>query len=291
MAPSSSTIPPTLLPYLESLQWRAQSLSRQLSKPSIEKKSPGNRDQIASEIHDLILVTQILSYSANWLLLRFVQHALQVGSAHDDQSHPVNRVILCSFIHGPSFWTRALARLRVDVKKASTDGSLLIIDALREERFENTFLEVQKAADDGTAGSETIVILNGVDVVLASTEGDAVPLLAHINSIQRRARAVICALHVDIDLGMKPDRNTLGEMPIERQHRTLVFGLASNARMIMSVRGLDTGVAKDVSGVMTVTRGPEDWDEVRKEVEEGEWLYFIRSDGGVDIFRRGEGVR
>ncbi len=51
----------------------------------------------------------------------------------------------------------------------------------------------------------------------------------------------------------------------------------------MSVRGLDTGVAKDISGVLRVTRGAE----AGGEVEEGEWLYFVGGDGGARVLERG----
>lgn len=56
--------------------------------------------------------------------------------------------------------------------------------------------------------------------------------------------------------------------------------------MIMSVKGLETGVAKDISGVLNISRGPGT-DGADEEVEEKEWLYHVESDGGVGIFERG----
>ena len=54
----------------------------------------------------------------------------------------------------------------------------------------------------------------------------------------------------------------------------------------MSVRGLDTGVAKDVSGVLRISKGVgESADE--EDVEETECLYYTGSDGGVKVFERG----
>lgn len=54
----------------------------------------------------------------------------------------------------------------------------------------------------------------------------------------------------------------------------------------MSVRGLDTGVAKDISGVLRISRGAgiEDEDEA---VEDKECLYFVETDGSVKVFERG----
>lgn len=56
----------------------------------------------------------------------------------------------------------------------------------------------------------------------------------------------------------------------------------------MSVRELDTGVARDVSGVLHVCRGPaggedEGEEEGQERIEEKEALYYVAGDGGVKI--------
>ncbi|KAL1303823.1 hypothetical protein AAFC00_000283 [Neodothiora populina] len=99
--------------------------------------------------------------------------------------------------------------------------------------------------------------------------------------------------------------------PLETEMSRFVVGLAHAARWIVGVRGLDTGVAKDVTGVLRVTRGGA-WDyaygydydndhddnherlgqvspsdsAVEKELEV---LYFVQPDGGVAVFERGAG--
>ena len=55
----------------------------------------------------------------------------------------------------------------------------------------------------------------------------------------------------------------------------------------MGLRLLDTGAAKDVSGVLRVTRGPDE-GEGWGEVDEREVLYFVGGDEGVRVFERGE---
>jgi elongator complex protein 6 len=68
--------------------------------------------------------------------------------------------------------------------------------------------------------------------------------------------------------------------------------------MVMQLRGLDTGVARDVSGVLRVSRGggwvpetgPENGHESHEVWEEREMLYFVQGDGTVRVFGRGESM-
>ena len=56
---------------------------------------------------------------------------------------------------------------------------------------------------------------------------------------------------------------------------------------------MDTGKARDVSGVIRVCRGGA-WDDddeeedEREQKKELEALYFVQNDGGVKVFERGE---
>lgn len=78
---------------------------------------------------------------------------------------------------------------------------------------------------------------------------------------------------------------------LEKDHAALVLNIAHQADFTMSLRLLDTGTARDVSGVLRVTvsdnleQGRQD---IRKRLEERELLYFVGGDGGVKVFERGQ---
>ena len=59
---------------------------------------------------------------------------------------------------------------------------------------------------------------------------------------------------------------------------------AHEADVVLSLRLLDTGTAKDVSGVVRITHGSGD---VGAE-EDKEYLYHVLGDGGVRVFERGQ---
>lgn len=55
----------------------------------------------------------------------------------------------------------------------------------------------------------------------------------------------------------------------------------------MQLRTLETGAAKDVSGVLRISRGGG-LSTSEDNLEEREALYYIQRDGGVTVFGRGE---
>jgi len=72
---------------------------------------------------------------------------------------------------------------------------------------------------------------------------------------------------------------------LEKEHASFVMSLAHEAQTVVSLRLLDTGTAKDVSGVMRITAGG---DDSGAPVEERELLYHVGGDGGVRVFERGQ---
>lgn len=74
---------------------------------------------------------------------------------------------------------------------------------------------------------------------------------------------------------------------LERQHAAFTLSIAHEARLVISLRKLFTGAAKDVSGVLRITAGDAGGGK-EKDIEEKELLYFVRGDGGATVFERGQ---
>lgn len=72
---------------------------------------------------------------------------------------------------------------------------------------------------------------------------------------------------------------------LEKEHAALALSLAHEAEAVLSLRLLDTGTAKDVSGVVRITRGGAG---LERAIEEHEYLYHVGGDGGVKVFERGQ---
>lgn len=90
--------------------------------------------------------------------------------------------------------------------------------------------------------------------------------------------------------------------PLEQNHAHFLTSLAHQSSWIFQLRALDTGSAKDVSGVIRVSRGGSvgagEKDEIKDtgsahmggmgDVPDAEWLYQLKGDGTAKIWGRGE---
>jgi elongator complex protein 6 len=73
--------------------------------------------------------------------------------------------------------------------------------------------------------------------------------------------------------------------PLEAEHAALALSLAHEAELTIGLRMLDTGVARDVSGVLRIIGGGQ---AKRPSLEDRELLYFVGADGSVRTFERGQ---
>lgn len=76
---------------------------------------------------------------------------------------------------------------------------------------------------------------------------------------------------------------------MEVQTSAFVVLMAHAASFVVGVRELLTGAARDVSGVVRITRGGGAYEgDEAWEVKEVEALYLVQRDGGVKVFGRGQ---
>lgn len=73
---------------------------------------------------------------------------------------------------------------------------------------------------------------------------------------------------------------------LETEHAALVLGQAHAADLVLALRALDTGAARDVSGVVRVT-GHNGGGKDERNQGGREFLYHVAGDGGVRVFERG----
>ncbi|KAL8889942.1 MAG: hypothetical protein Q9215_002867 [Flavoplaca cf. flavocitrina] len=140
---------------------------------------------------------------------------------------------------------------------------------------------ILKAIDEANAiNTRVLLVLDGIDFLLAATDttvDDLLDCVLELREQYQQVHSTIISASADYPL-MQAQRS-----PLELDHAALVMGLAHEASTIWAVRELDTGSARDVSGVVRITRGPAIEmieDAAGSDVEEKELLYFVAADSG-----------
>jgi elongator complex protein 6 len=209
--------------------------------------------------------------------------------------------------------TRAQAEPGIAKKLHFTGRGLAALDLMEKDII--AVIEQQKSSMED--GDELVLILDQPDLLLAAT-GPSMGIGAtemaewvtglqqvrshirrgiarqpsvtsYITDTRQHAYATVLTLATDAPL-IHNASVSAGQLatPIETEHAAFAIGLAHRARSVMQLRTLETGAAKDVSGVLRISRGGG-WSAGDEEsLEEKEVLYFIQRDGGVSVFGRGE---
>lgn len=163
--------------------------------------------------------------------------------------------------------------------------------------------QITKAITSLTLSQKRVfLILDAPTVLLAATPTTSTELSSFILQLREQVHSTLLVLEADAPLlyaaapdafsfdhaGDMENRSRITPTPMEAEHAAFVSGQAHVARSVIGCRRLDTGAAKDVSGVLSVRRGG-DWDDGEGIVEEMEVLYHVQTDGGVTVFQRGAG--
>ncbi|KAF5489280.1 Elongator complex protein 6 [Colletotrichum siamense] len=244
-----------------------------------------------------ILLTSVLGASTNWLVLRYLYSYLRRPT--EEAPADDTRVVLVSFMRDFVFWKEGAGRLGLDLETLGRSGKFVFVDGLsglfsnaappptkgrrtlRGAKIPDVQRELEAAvADVSGGGGKVVLVVDQPDFLLAAT-GEEVGGLVVKNmllDLQEKVHASIVTVAADEPL-IGAQATTL-----EKEHASFVLGLAHAAEMVVGLRLLDTGTARDVSGVLRVTAGGDG----ERTVEEAELLYFVGGDGSVKVFGRGQ---
>ncbi|KAL5620671.1 hypothetical protein FOBRF1_003917 [Fusarium oxysporum] len=217
----------------------------------------------------LNLVTSVLGASANWLVLRHVYSYLR-GSTDGDESAKDTGVVLLSFMRDGAFWKEGATKLGLDLDALSRAGRFTFIDGfsglygeaktgvpgtqkertLRSTKLADIKREIEGAIADLRA-SRKILVIDQLDALLAVTDDSTTSLTLQDAVLSLRSLVHSTLLTLSADMPLVATQVTR----LEREHASLVLSSAHEADMVMALRMLDTGTARDVSGVVRIT-GP-----------------------------------
>ena len=162
------------------------------------------------------------------------------------------------------------------------------------------------AAGNASQEASTIVIIDAPDVLLGTTAGASRNTTASEVAdlcLGLRALPNVHSLVIALSGDQPFLHHSKSPTPIEADQKTCLISMAHQARLVLQLRPLDTGSAKDVSGVIRASRGGA-WEEIEEETwaaegpitlsirhgvaTEREWLYYVAGNGEAKVWGRGE---
>lgn len=256
----------------------------------------------------LILLTSVLGASTNWLVLRFLHSALLSGDASlVDGPEDDTKIVLVSFMRDFAFWKENAKRLGVDLEKAVVKKKFAFVDGLSglflpKQQRQTVRRSGEKVLIDSGLGSiseeisnviknlgdaeKVVLVIDQLDLLMA-TAGDQVGVMDVTDllmGLREDVRSVIITLSADYPL------LSTQQTPLETNHAAFLLNVAHQADLTLSLRLLDSGTARDVSGVVRITTRDQEMHDsgLARKIEERELLYFVGGDGGVRVFERGQ---
>lgn len=149
-----------------------------------------------------------------------------------------------------------------------------------------------------TPARKTLLILDTPDLPLALTPTSPSALTSLILQFHTLPTVSHILTHLHADTPLLSE--SAPAQPLEISHYNFLTKMAHMSARILGTRVLDTGVARDVSGVVRVTEQRLGWHNLGLEVGERrgegrgegrgkEFLYRVLGDGSVRVFERGAG--
>ncbi|KAI1658816.1 hypothetical protein F4813DRAFT_354778 [Daldinia decipiens] len=269
----------------------------------------------------LVLLSGVLGSSTNWLVLRYLYCLLSTPSNSiareenkedaDSSSIEHTSIVFVSFLRDYTFWKEGAGKLGLDLDALTRKGKFFFVDGLSSlycaspirsqghpqddvtgrkalsaaslqylrKELEDIVAQVQRSASK----QRTVLIADQLDLLLAASGDDisSRALRDTLLSIREKVHSSIITLSADEPL------MSLQTTSLEKEHAAFAITLAHDANLVISLRMLDTGTARDVSGVIRVTPS-SGYNGIDGSTEERELLYLVASDGGVKVFERGQ---
>lgn len=233
-------------------------------------------------------ITHTQGTSPAWLVESLVENGL-FGTCSINADGKASRslrgdVVLISLVHDEGFY---------DLKRNSIalgeTPQFHFVDLFTDlfgkvgdvEHLNKTFDQLASQIDQYTSEHKTVLV-EGLEFLIGATQLTASHILNQLTKLQRVSQAIFVILAADKELvQLKVNDSSL----IEFRMNELLTRLIHRSHLAISLRPLETGKAKDVTGTLTISRGALPF-EGSTEVMEKEYLFLTSKDQQTKLFLR-----
>ena len=242
--------------------------------------------------HHMFLITSAMGTQPYWLINAVVETSvsgspisLNGSSINRDHSHDNSITTIASLIHEEKFYHTALQKLKVNSNKYQildmiTDFVMKNIDKPRDKILD---MLLDRFPND----TQSTIILEQPELLLVLLKGLTSDELNQrfILPLMKRCKLLIIAANIDLfqnNENEPVDTNNHDSIEITRFVTSLVYG----SLVIMNLRSLDTGRAKDVTGLLMISKGGQsNSSNLSVDVVENEYLYLTEKESTRLFYR------
>ncbi|CAL9729305.1 elongator complex protein 6 [Monosporozyma unispora] len=245
---------------------------------------------IQDEQHRMFLITSTGSSGPQWLINAFVEthskgspQSLNGASGRNtntnNDNHNVMTTIL-SLVHGKEHYTSNFQKLQINSNEYNIVDCMTDLVMKQIPKYQGNKLKLlQSIVDQIDNNTRQVIILDQPEFLLSLVAGlTADELFNHfINLIWRKCRLLIINNNVDMfQDGVINDNVNRDFVEFQR----FVTMCHYKAAVILNLRPLATGHAKDITGTLKITRGGVNWDDEKSNIHvvENEYLYLTEKD-------------
>ena len=182
-------------------------------------------------------------------------------------------------------YSKGLQFQGIDLDEMRQNGRFFYIDALDEsvsmgkgDLLFSTHVKITKALNSFSC-DEKVLVLDSPDIAIGVQPSTAYDALSFITNLRSAVQSTVITMPSDVSTGTE----SMGSDDLRTSHQQLLLTLAHQANLVLSARVLDTGQAKDVSGVLSITAGGMGEGRQRDQ----EFLYHVETNRAMRVWQRG----
>lgn len=234
------------------------------------------------------LITHTQGTSPSWLINLLIENSLYGTCVinHEKNQHREIRAdtVVVSFLHDYEYYEKELRRNGIELndnkqfhfidlftdlfQKISTPESIAKL-------FDQIATQIQ-----GFSQKKSVIFIEGIEFLLAATNITSIQLLNQVNKLVKLSNAVFVISSTDKEL---IDAHNGNQNLPEFKTLDFVIRLIHRSNVVLGLRPLETGRAKDITGTLTISKGTIPFESL--VVSEKEYLYFINRETTKLFFR------
>lgn len=252
--------------------------------------------ELSQNAHQLQIISHKEGTSPSWFINSLLENSL-IGTANlvnrdlRTKTKDRSKVFFISFLNNSEHIVNSCRKQGLDMTAMPNFTFIDCFSDLFTKKIKNTArskTEMNSVFDDilkqvqGHKLDKRVIFVEGLEILLAATDALSNDILLWIQKLNRSCQSVFMILNteaslIDLDNGNPQDPVfKISDLYVKLYHRS---------SLIVNLMPLSTGRAKDITGCLTVTKGPIPCP-LGLQVIEKEYIYHLSKESTVKLFFR-----